>query len=93
MGVAPYTGLPKKGVGALLSGSAFNHERAPMSCLQQLDALVENKWYNRTTSGFEVESYQHATLGMAKRYHEHGVTCSATAFATSIYTKMPVKHR
>ena len=27
------TSLPKQGVGALLSVSAFNHERAPMSCL------------------------------------------------------------
>ena len=27
------TSLPKRGVGALLSVSAFNHERAPMSCL------------------------------------------------------------
>ena len=33
------TYLPKRGVGALLSVSAFNHKRAPMSCLQLFNAL------------------------------------------------------
>ena len=28
------TSPPKRGVGSLLSVSAFNHEKAPMSCLQ-----------------------------------------------------------
>ena len=38
MGGAPY----KSAKDVLLSVSAFNHERAPMSCLQQLDALEAN---------------------------------------------------
>ena len=33
------TSLPKRGVGALLTVSAFNHERVPTSCLQRLEAL------------------------------------------------------
>ena len=36
--------LPKRGVGALSTVSAFNHERAPMSCLQRLKALEANNW-------------------------------------------------
>ena len=31
-----------RGVGALLNLSAFNHERAPMSCLQWLNVLKAN---------------------------------------------------
>ena len=50
------TCLPKRGVGALLSASAFYHERAPMSCLQRLDALKANKLANDgITSSFKVE--------------------------------------
>ena len=58
------TSLPKKGVGPLLSGSAFNHERA---YLQWLDDLKANNWtmYNGITSGFELESWWHTTLSMA----------------------------
>ena len=37
------TSLPKRGVGVLLTVSAFNHERAPTSCLQRLEALEANK--------------------------------------------------
>ena len=33
------TSLSKRGMGTLLSVSAFNHKRASMSCLQQLDIL------------------------------------------------------
>ena len=32
------------GVGTLLTVSAFNHERAPTSCLQRLEALKANNW-------------------------------------------------
>ena len=38
------TSLPKSGVGALSTGSAFNHERVPTSCLQRLEALEANNW-------------------------------------------------
>ena len=38
------TSLPKRGVGTLSTVSAFNHERAPMSCLQRLEALEANNW-------------------------------------------------
>ena len=37
------TSLPKRGVGALLTVSAFNHKRVPTSCLQRLKALETNK--------------------------------------------------
>ena len=40
------TSLPKSGVGTLSGVSALNHERAPMSCLQRLDALEANNWTN-----------------------------------------------
>ena len=36
------TSLPTRTVGALSSVSAFNHERVPMSCFQQLDAPEAN---------------------------------------------------
>ena len=48
----------KEGVGAPLIVSALYHERAPMSCLQRLDALKANNWqitYNEITSSFKVE--------------------------------------
>ena len=38
------TSLPNRGVGALSTVSAFNHERALTSCLQQLEALKANNW-------------------------------------------------
>ena len=38
-GVELLTRPSKKGVGALSSVSAYNHERVPMSCLQLLIAL------------------------------------------------------
>ena len=46
------TSLPKRGAGALLSVSAFNHKRVSMSCLQQLDILKatnNNSAVNRHT--------------------------------------------
>ena len=57
MGGAPYKSA-KEGVGALSTVSAFNHERAPTSCLQRLEALEANNCTqnNGITSGFEVES-------------------------------------
>ena len=54
------TSQPKKGVGALSTVSAFNHERASTSCLQRLEPskqIIAHKiTYNGITSGFEVES-------------------------------------
>ena len=38
------TSLQKRRVGALSTVSAFNHERAPTSSLQQLEALEANNW-------------------------------------------------
>ena len=49
------TSLPESAVGTLSSVSAFNHERAPMSCLQRLNALEAN---NRATSSFKVNGTQ-----------------------------------
>ena len=42
---APYTSV-KEGVAILSSVSSLTHGRAPMSCLQQLDALEANVWTN-----------------------------------------------
>ena len=41
MGRAPYKSA-KEGGGTLSSVSAFNYERATMSCVQRLDALEAN---------------------------------------------------
>ena len=38
------TSLPKRGVGALSTVSAFNHEIAPTSRLHRLEALEANNW-------------------------------------------------
>ena len=46
MGGAPYRS-EKEGVGTGLSSvSSFNHERAPMSCLQLLSVIEANNWTN-----------------------------------------------
>ena len=54
------TSLPRRGMGALSTVSAFNHERVPTTCLQRLEALEANigheLMYNRIASGFEVQS-------------------------------------
>ena len=42
---APYRSV-KEGAGTLLIVSTFNHERAPMLCLQRLNALKANNWTN-----------------------------------------------
>ena len=43
MGGAPYKSA-KEGVGTLSTVSTFNHERAPTSCLQRLEALEASNW-------------------------------------------------
>ena len=43
MGGAPYKSA-KEGGGRSLTVSAFNHERAPKSCLQRLKVLKANNW-------------------------------------------------
>ena len=40
----PY--MSRKGMGTLSSVFTFYHERAPISCLQRLDALTANNWTN-----------------------------------------------
>ena len=42
------TSPPKRRVGTFSSVSTFNHERAPMSCLQRLDALEVNNCMNNS---------------------------------------------
>ena len=60
------TSLSKRGVGALSSVAAFNHERAPMSSLP--DALKVSNWtkmYIGANSGFKVKSLMaHNTLSL-----------------------------
>ena len=54
------TSLPKRGVGALSTVSAFNYERAATSCYNDSKPskqIIGHKiTYNKITSGFEVES-------------------------------------
>ena len=42
MGKAPYKSAKEGRVGSISSASAFNYERVPMSCFQQLNALKAN---------------------------------------------------
>ena len=49
------TCLPKRGVGTLSTVSTFDHERAPMSCLQRLEALKANNWTQNNVQ----QNYQH----------------------------------
>ena len=76
-----FTSLPKRGVGALSTVSAFNHKRVPTSCLQWFEALeakIGHKiMYNGITSGFKVESLWHITLWTARCDREHSVVRSA----------------
>ena len=65
------TSPQKRGVGALSTVSAFNHERAPTSCLQRdlkpSKQIIGHKIkYNGITRGFEVESWWHTTLWTAR---------------------------
>ena len=46
--------------GALLSVSAFNHEKAPMSFLQLLDALEANNWEPPAASKLSPDDTQHS---------------------------------
>ena len=54
------TSSSKRGMGALLSVAACDHERVPTSCLQLLDAqnqlLGQTITYTGTTSNFEVKA-------------------------------------
>ena len=59
MGGAPYKS-DNKGVGTLSSVSAFNHERVPTSCWQQLDAPKANNW-----TKYKVKFWWHTTLWTA----------------------------
>ena len=56
------TSLPKRGESTLLSVSAFNHERAPMSCLQRLDALEANNWTTIMYNGATMQQLQSRVL-------------------------------
>ena len=60
----------KRGVGALLSVSASNHERASMSCLQR-----QTITYNEATRSFKVKP-DGTTLWTSPCHRKHGV-CSA----------------
>ena len=42
------TSRPRRGLGTFLSVSAFNHERASMSCSQQLNTFAANTWPNNS---------------------------------------------
>ena len=85
-----FTSLPKREVGALSTVSAFNHRKAPTSCLQRLDAL-EAKKQRTTESPAALKSSPDGT----QHSERHDVTVSIvqlavlTALATSFYTKIP----
>ena len=69
-----HTNLPKRGVGALLSISAFNHERVPMSCSQLLDTL-------KATNSNVQQNHQRIPSQVLTthntQWHEDGVARSA----------------
>jgi len=65
----------KKRVGTLLCVSTFNHERAPMSCLQQADSLEANTWANNEQQNHQwLQSYawQYTTLWTAPCHPDLG---------------------
>ena len=72
MGRAAYKSI-KEGGGRV---AAFNHERAPMSCLQRLDALKANHWTNinmqwnhqRLQRGLTAHNTLHRELGVTRHF-------------------------
>ena len=80
MGRAPYMSA-KGGVGALSTVAIFNHERAPMSYLQQLEALEANTWTQNNIQ----RNHQH----LRSRVLTAQNTLLLTALAMSFYTKIP----
>ena len=66
---APYKSA-KEGGGHSSTVSAFNHERAPTSCLQRLEALKANNWtqsnvqrnHHAAASKSNPEGTQHSEL-------------------------------
>ena len=72
IGRVPYKSA-KKGVGTLSRVSTFNSERAPMSCLQQLDALKGNNWTNNNAQHrcwqLSIDSTQHS-----EQHHDTVIT-------------------
>ena len=69
----------KRGVGAPSSVSTSNHERVPMSCLQQLVALQAGLTitYSRVTSGFKVKSWWNTTPWTQTTPCEHSLVHGA----------------
>ena len=61
------TSLSKRGVGALSSVAAFNHKRAPMSCLPNaLKVVGQTMMYTGANSRFKVKGLMaHNTLSGA----------------------------
>ena len=74
------TSLPKRGVGTLSTISAFDHERAPMSCLQRLEAFEANNWMqnNVQQNHQQLRSQRHTTtLWTIRCDGEHSVAHGA----------------
>ena len=65
------TSLPKRGVGALLTVSTFNHERVPTSCLQWLEALKANNW-----TQINVQRNHQSSPDSTQHSERHDVTVS-----------------
>ena len=81
MGGAPYK-TAKEGVGALSSVSAFNHKRAPTSCLQRLDAP-------KLDNGIKL-SHQLLLNQVLTAHNAPGpMLCVARISYMSIYAKQP----
>ena len=80
MGRAPYKSA-KEGVGALSTVSAFNHERAPTSCLQRLEALEANNYtqnnMQRNHQRLRSRVRRYTTLRTVRCDGEHSVACGA----------------
>ena len=69
------TSLPKTGVDTLLSVSAFNHKRAPMSCFQWFNALEQiNTWNHHWLQSWVLTA--HNTLNSCTQWAWGNLQCA-----------------
>ena len=71
MGGAPYKST-KEGGGHSFECFAFNHESAPISCLQRLDALGANNWTNNNLQ----KNHQRLSPDSTQHSEQHHITVS-----------------
>ena len=97
-GQSTLTSLPNRGLGTLSSVYPFNHERAPISHLQWLNALKANNWTNNNVwwnHQSRPDGTQHCWMALC--HHEHGVAYGACCIsyvhqcraALYVYSNLP----